>query len=260
MSLKIVTNETEIAESIIKGEYNGDLPKGKKVFIVAKYYCNNTDKKDDEINKILHELLKSMSDFYVWEMNNSYVDKVIRNAKTLKMIDISHIDIYESEIEQIRKVKDLTKEKVLFSYLIHAKIRYLMNENTNGWVVDSSKDVFEAVGLKYTLQRREKIVSELISLGYLTPSKSIKKISNQVNFISLTGKLFYRIEKFKQLGIQYEKIMGISDVIECEKCGDLVRKKGKNMRFCKSCAEKSNVEKTRIRVEKHRKATKCNDF
>jgi hypothetical protein len=165
-----VINETKIAEEILSGNYNGNLSKGKQTFLLAKYYTHKTQKKDGEIKELIHKHLKSLSDFYVWEMNNSYVEKVVRNAKKSKLIDINNVTIYESEIEQIRKIKDLNKEKVLFSYLIHAKIKYLMNEDTNGWVSNCSKDVFDAVGVNLTLQKREKIVSELINNGYLTTS------------------------------------------------------------------------------------------
>lgn len=41
-------------------------------------------------------------------------------------------------------------------------------------------------------------------------------------------------------------------MIECESCGVLVKKKGKNTRYCGICSKEVELEKTRIRVEKYR--------
>ena len=67
----------------------------------------------------------------------------------------------------------------------------------------------------------------------------------------------FHLQAFKTLYmVQYEKIMGISDVIECEKCGDLVRKKSNKMRYCKECAKEVYSEQSRQKALKYYHKTK----
>ena len=144
--------------------------------------------------------------------------------------------------EQIRKVKNLIKEKVLFSYLVHAKINYQIKELTNGWVRDSSKDIFYSVGINYTSKRRELIIKDLITDGYLTTTKSIDNTTKQVCFMALTGKLSVKIDNFEQLGLQYESLVGICDIIECERCNQLIKKINNKIKYCKKCVKDIQLE------------------
>jgi hypothetical protein len=108
---------------------------------------------------------------------------------------------------------------------------------TNGWVRDSSKDIFYSVGINYTSKRRELIIKDLITDGYLTTTKSIDNTTKQDCFMALTGKLSIKIDNFEQLGLQYESLMGISETVECERCGDLTRKKKNVQKYCYDCSK-----------------------
>lgn len=240
MSLQIITNEVKVAERILDGSYDKPINKHTKIFTLAKYYLHHNQESVEDTIKHIHNYLRDSSDKYIWEMNNDYVSSTVRKASQSPLIKIDSVEIYESEIEQIRKVKNLIKEKVLFSYLIHAKINYQIKELTNGWVRDSSKDIFYSVGINYTSKRRELIIRDLINDGYLTTTKSVDNTTKQVCFMALTGKLSVKIDNFEQLGLQYESLMGICETVECSGCGKLVRKinkKATSVRYCKSCAD-----------------------
>lgn len=237
MNLQIITNEVKVAEKILDGSYGKPINKHTKIFTLAKYYLHHKQETVDDTIYHIHNYLRESSDKYIWEMNDDYVSSVVKKAYQSPLIKIDSVEIYESEIEQIRKVKNLIKEKVLFSYLVHAKINYQIKELTNGWVRDSSKDIFYSVGINYTSKRRELIIKDLITDGYLTTTKSIDNTTKQVCFMALTGKLSIEIDNFEQLGLQYESLTGICEVIECENCGKLIRRKNNKIRYCKDCAE-----------------------
>jgi hypothetical protein len=193
--------------------------------------------------------MSKLSDMYIWEMNNDYIRKTVSKAMQCDLIDVRGVTVYESEIEQIRKAKNLTQEKVLFSYLIYAKVKYKIKEETNGWVNNQSKDVFRSVGVNYTSKRRDLIEKQLIDVGYFNLSKSVDNNSKQVNYMSLTGKVFCEIVNFEQLGEQYEMLMGVSDFVECEVCRKLTRKKSNksnSLKYCKECAQS---EHKKIKLE-----------
>lgn len=244
MNLRIITNEVIVAESILDGSYDGKLSKGKIVFLLAKYYLHHCNMDDVKVRENLHGYMGSVTDFYIWEMNDDYIRSVTRKASKSKLVEINKVIIYESEIEQIRKAKNLIQEKVLFSYLVHAKIKYKIKEETNGWVNNTSKEIFDSVGINYTSKRRSFIEKELIDKGYLTPTVSLKNNTKQVNYMSLTGKVFYEITNFEQLDLQYEMITGVSEVINCEVCSCLIRKKSNKTKYCKPCGRVVNIEKT----------------
>jgi len=236
MNLQIITNEVKVAEKILDGSYEKPINKHTKIFTLAKYYLHHKQESVEDTICHIHNYLRESSDKYIWEMNNDYVSSTVKKAYQSPLIRIDSVEIYESEIEQIRKVKNLIKEKVLFSYLIHAKINYQIKELTNGWVRDSSKDIFYSVGINYTSKRRELIIKDLITDGYLTTTKSIDNTTKQVCFMALTGKLSVKIDNFEQLGLQYESLMGICEVVECSDCKKLIRKNNNKTIRCKNCA------------------------
>jgi hypothetical protein len=252
MGLQIVTNEVKMAEQILNGTYSKKLSKGKIVFLLAKYYIHHLCKELDSVAELLHAYMKSVTDVYVWEMNDDYIRKTIISASKHNLIKVDSIVIYESEIEQIRKAKNLNHEKVLFSYLVYAKVKYQIKEDTSGWVNNTSKDVFHSVGVNYTLRKRDMVSNELIKGGYLIPSKTVSNNSVQVAYLALTGKEFYRVVNFEQLGEQYEMMVGVGEFIECEVCSKLARKTGRNIKYCKPCSSYVEAENTRLRVKKHR--------
>jgi hypothetical protein len=249
MGLQIVTNEVKMAEQIISGTYNKKLSKGKIVFLLAKYYIHHLCKDLDSVAELLHAYMRSVTDVYVWEMNDDYIKKTIVSASKHDLVKVDSVVIYESEIEQIRKAKNLTQEKVLFSYLVYAKVKYQIKEDTNGWVNNTSKDVFHSVGVNYTLRKRDMVSNELIKGGYLIPSKTVSNNSVQVAYLALTGKEFYKVVKFEQLGEQYEMMVGVGEFIECEVCSKLARKrssKSNSLKYCNACQKDVQLELDRV--------------
>lgn len=242
MILFIVTNELQVAEDLINGTYYGALNKRSRIVILAKYYIHISKIKNKEVEMLLHEYSSKDSKMYVWEMNDSFIKSCIRQAKSSGIVSVPYVEIYESEIEQIRKAKNLIKEKILFSFLVHAKVRYSMNEKTNAWVVDNSIDIFKSVEINYTSQRREMLISELVSDCYISLSGSVDKNSRKVEYMALSGKVFARIINFNQLGLQYESLMGISDIVECEACKKLTIRKSNRVKYCRDCYNKSHKQ------------------
>jgi len=212
------------------------------MFLFAKYYLHHKNESEENVINRLHEHVAKLSDIYIWEMNNDYIKKTVARAKQYDLINIDKITIYESEIEQIRKAKNLTQEKVLFSYLVHAKIKYKIKEETNGWVSNPSKEVFKSVGINYTSKRRDLIEKQLIDTGYFNLSRGVDNNSKQVNYMSLTGKVFCEINNFNQLGEQYEILMGVNEYIKCASCNKLIIKKSNKNKYCVECAYENHKE------------------
>ena len=53
---------------------------------------------------------------------------------------------------------------------------------------------------------------------------------------------------FENCGLYFDMCIG-ENIIECEECGKLIRRKGKNKRYCNRCA-KASLQKNRVEINR----------
>lgn len=246
MSLQKVINEITVATQLIDGTYKGrPLSEHKSIFIIAKYLIHVDKKKEYEAVDSIHSFLAKNKKSYIWEKKDSYIRKLVRTASKSKIIEINEVVIYRDEINKIRTLNNLIKEKVLFSFLIYAKVKNKTSPNSNGWISDDSKDIFKDANVNYSLKKRSIVINELVKLGLVELKRTIDDNSRRITFMRNNGEVYCVVNDIREFGLTYEHLMGISDIMVCSECGRKVRKKNNKTRYCESCARDVKLENDR---------------
>ena len=118
----VILKETDILRNALNGEMESKPMTTLR--ILAKYYFNNGDKKEeveDKLNKYMKENYKSYSPSK-WKDLISQLVKSVEKYKTYKMIDVDEVNITENEWFSITSLNDKQVEKLAFILLVYCKI------------------------------------------------------------------------------------------------------------------------------------------
>lgn len=233
----IVLNEKDYA---IEHLESGDV--GEKPFftlsMIAKYYYHCLGYKKSKINKLLNEFMQKnyfgyQNDKLTWEET---IDKIVRNVNKYELLELAGVSITESELEKIATLDNPEKERVMFTILCLAKLGQLRNPNSDGWVNESTKDIFKMARVSSKRFDRELCIGELADDGFLELPLRNANNSVRVTFIDNEGEQKLLVSDFRELGYEYLKYKG-GNFIRCAECGILTRgNKNGTKRYCKDCS------------------------
>ncbi|SCX77603.1 hypothetical protein [Ruminococcus sp. YE282] len=232
----IVLNEKDYA---IEHLESGDV--GEKPFftlsMIAKYYYHCLGYKKSKINKLLNEFMQKnyfgyQNDKLTWEET---IDKIVRNVNRYELLELAGVSITESELEKIATLDNPEKERVMFTILCLAKLGQLRNPNSDGWVNESTKDIFKMARVSSKRFDRELCIGELTDNGFLELPLRNANNSVRVTFIDNEGEQKLLVSDFRELGYEYLKYKG-GNFIRCAECGILTRgNKYGNKKYCNNC-------------------------
>lgn len=253
--MREIFNELEFAKKIINGVDDDKIKKinqHNKLSLMAKYYLYHEHLNEDDTKEKLKNYMENNTKNFIWERSDSYLTKIVKTSLKYKPFVVENVEIYREEIEYIRSIKDLKREKVLFSFLIFSKINQIRKHSNKFYVNQDSKDIFEIIEFKDIQQRRELLIADLVNFGALELTTTVDNNSRVVNFAKREGELFCNISEFEKIGFQYEELMGICKTKRCEECGTLIRiTNGRPNQYCFKCARDKQLESKR----KHWKKT-----
>lgn len=246
--MREIFNELEFAKKIINGVEDDKIKKinqNTKLSLMAKCYLHHENLSEDDTKEKLKNYMKNNTKNFIWERSDSYLTKLVKTSSKYKPFVVEDVEIYKEEIEYIRSIKDLKREKVLFSFLIFSKINQIRNYNDKFYVNQDSKDIFEIIEFKDIQQRRELLIADLVKFGALELTTTVDNNSRVVNFAKREGELFCKISEFEKIGFQYEELMGICKTKRCEECGTLIRANNNKNKYCKKCANEQEKQRKR---------------
>jgi len=261
--LQLIANERDIAEKLLNGN-NCGLTQGKQLYILSKYYYNTLPEKyhdekgketslKNRVKENLHSYLREKSiNNYIWEMKEPFLRKVVKDTEGSELIEVESVPIYSEEIELIRNIGNIDKEKFLFTMLSESKLKAKIRNKGEYWSNLDSNEICKLANIKKSKPIREKYINEFVNNELIKIVNRVDKIDRQLIFVG-GNELLFEVNSFKDFGLQYEKfVLGNEKIKECEECGDLIYRKASADKYCMKCKQEKYLNR-HIKYNKTRK-------
>lgn len=232
----IILDEKEYAEECLRCGIIDPKPY-TTLMVLAKYYYHYLGYRKKRIQLNLTQFLE---DYYpAYRLRKESWDKTIERisskVKKYSLYRNSGVGITKSELDRIARLGNEKQERIAFTLLCIAKLNYLRNEVSNGWVNTPEKEVFEIAGVSCTSGERSDYIGDLHIAGVVEFAKKNTNLSLRIPFINQTDEEVVFISDFRALGNEYMKING-GNYIRCHCCGILIKgNKNGTRKYCDNC-------------------------
>ncbi len=220
--------------------------------IIAKYYYFDCGYKKKKIKEMLTEFLSNNLITYhkeekVWIEN---IEKIVNKVNKQKLYEISGVKITKPEIEKIQILQNKLLEKLAFTMLCIAKFHNIKNENNNGWVTTSGKELLDFANINCPQSRLNIHINKLYEAGLLDLPLRCDNTNCRINFIDNDGDEELFVSDFRNLGFEYLLYCG-ENYIRCAECGALTKgNKNGTKKYCSKCNSYSKLGfKTRYCID-----------
>jgi hypothetical protein len=253
--LPIVFNEYEYAKSLLETKitviYQRDLN-----FLAKLWDYENCP--PSEIRKNLIDFCLKNDPYFNMIQNRLKLKRAISHAKRYKLRFPDFIEISRSELDLIKSINNYKYEKIIFCMLVCGK--YFKTHPANKIVKDyiyremlfnnqKIKDIFRIADIRMTIEEWNKAKHELTLMCVLAPTiTNANKFG--LGFKEDDSECVMTINDFRNIIGYYQEYCGES-MINCEKCGVLMTKKGHNHKYCPCCWEKEQKELWRKNSKKY---------
>lgn len=183
------------------------------------------------------------------------LEKYAGSADKYPLCQCKGIWITENEIKRIEKIGDKVLERLAFTLLCLAKFRNFRNPDNHNWVSYSNGEIYSMACINTTAFDKDMKLNRLRELGFIEYAKKVNNLSIQILYIDENSERKLFLSDFRKLGYEWRIYKGES-YIRCAQCGILTKKRRGTTKYCATCRKKSDSEKTRLRVARHRE--KCN--
>ena len=243
----IVLNEKACAEYALENLILGSKPT-ETLGRVARYYYSIGYKKK-EIGSLLEDFMLKCDptiNIVKWQAT---IDKQVNSADKYELIDISGVEITQSEIDKIQQIEGKLLQRLMFTMLCLAKYGNAINPNNNNWVNRKDKEIFSLANITLTTKRQSLLINDLWTMQYIGYSRVVDNININVKIVDNESPTVLYISDFRNLGNQYMRYCG-EKYIECECCGKVVKEKHGKQRDCTECATEIDRQKSLERYYK----------
>lgn len=238
-----------------------DLPMGYFITLIAKYYLS--DEIDTEsLSKIVKEkLLEFNLDNY---QEYKYHNKIMKVCTSLfdgsidkNFREQEYIPIYENELKLIESLPNDRQKKLMFTFFSLA--RYM---DCDGWINKKTSkgisEVFKLANVTLTSDKRNELLHELYSNGYISLGKKVDNLNIKVQ-LDDSGEVVYKLKEFNNIGNQYIGNFK-KGYKQCKCCGKKIRIKSDkdySTKYCDKCSYEKHKEINRNSMKKARETEKC---
>jgi hypothetical protein len=237
----IFSNENQY-NNLIKNGFE-KFPNKRDLTILCEFWTKKGVKFDNLLESMISFCKKWNQQFNYVKSENLLLGVLNSFQKFLKYNDKfefnSKIYIFQEEIDEIKKIKDVKLQKIAFIMVCLAKWRCSnIDEYNKAFIYLNSsssiklKDIFAYAKVKATSKEQENSLHELNSIGFIN--------------VQLKPLLKYFIPEIKKSG----KIILSFDINDnmidnwlnitlphCQKCGKPFEKNGNKQKYCKECAK-----------------------
>lgn len=255
----MIMNEKERVESLLK---MGDFSSSDyhEVRLIIRYYISELKMsiREEILEKIKIFLEEKMTDYYEWEWEDkleSIIKEELRNQTPIT--SIGSIYVTHEEIDIIRKLKNQTQRKLLFTLIMYARYNALKRGIETEWAsAPNQQDIFKSANINHlTVLKQNLVVKELLDMELISQSKHMRKLNLKVNCLYNEGSIAFWVTSFEDMGNLIEDYINFNynGYKKCEVCGKLYKPKAKDTRskYCTSC--KKEVQK---KIDKEYRAKK----
>ena len=235
----IILNENEYAAKMVN-----ECSLGKKPFetmrLVARYYLDSGHK-PAEVRKMLDTFLLSCDPSTSLPKWSDMIDAALSKARQNLAVKIESINITEPEIQRILNIESKQAQRLAFTLLCLAKYWIAVTPKADGWVNSRDSEIMAMANIKTSIKRQSAIYHLLNSIGYIQFSKRVDNTNVKVCFFE-EGKVALSITDFRNLGNQFNNYCGEPGYIKCQVCGLMIKKTGRQQKYCKACAAEMQLK------------------
>ena len=251
--LGLILNEKRVADEIIVNNNMIESPYNCINILIKYYYLkDNSVTKLDLLYKILNNLDRCMGDNYkksYWEdAVTKKIDSFFKSIRkygdeNVKLSEIDKINITKEEVCRIKEVEDKKIQRVMFIMLVYSKVTNKLNSNDSYWFNQSITNIMKESRIA-NKDEKTSILYYLNSNGYITDNARIDRIGFRVNYAYEESENEIVITDFDEC-IHYWLMYLGEKWKRCSECGKWVKLTNNRVKYCKACAKKINIEKTK---------------
>lgn len=244
-------NEQSAVENMIKMH----IVDNDNIFVTIKdlarynYFVNQMDSEDSykSILKYLQNYGQNVNEENVYQM----IDGCIRRANKHPFKQVDEICITKSELDFIKALNDIKKEKVAFVLLASAKY-YDVIRNTNYCTsYMKNSDICKLARVVIPVSDRNIFMQFAYDCGVLSRHSRAASTEKKVLFVSQdeNDEIILRLKEndFKDLAYTYLAYKTPHQFRRCVVCNCWIKQDSKDRRLCKECSDKGIEEKNTIK-------------
>lgn len=243
----ILNEKKYIREILISGNKPDNISNGYLITLTAKYYFD----KDKGLDVLIDTVKKKMLEFNIEGYQEyRYANKIKKTCLELYELEsnnifreLEYVPIYEKELKVVESLPNDRQKKFMFT--LFAIARYM---NCEGWInkKDSKgiSEVFKLANVSLTTDKRNELLYELHSNGYIHFGKKVNNLNIRVDLGDTDDTIVYKVTQFENIGNQYIGNFK-KGYKQCKCCGKKIKDTGNKKMYCVKCAEKKHLESDR---------------
>jgi hypothetical protein len=199
-------------------------------------------KKEDNYDAILSYMIKNCNDFYE-EKYFKIIYRNIASAKKYKFRDVSPVKITRTEMDKIKSLNDIRKEKISFVLLAIAKYYNNVSSDNNGRMYISMTDLFKLSRVAIPCKERASYLHFAYQDGILIEHMMVGTNLKIVGFVDDSSEVVMELgeDDYKELAYAYLNYKN-GGYKHCKACGRLFKmhKSAPGRLYCKECGQKED--------------------
>lgn len=251
MKMNFLFNEKSAIENMIKMHFvdNDNVFTTIRDLARYNYFVNQMDKDDNYKNilKYLQSYGKNINEEDVYQL----IDDCIQRAKKYPFRQAEEVGITKSELEFIKNLNNIKKEKITFVLLASAKYYDMIRGTHYCTAYMKNSDICKLARVTIPVSDRNVFMQFAYDEGVLFRHSRAASIEKKVLFVSQNenDEIILRLKEndFKDLAYTYLAYKIPRQFRRCVVCGGWIRKDSRDRRACKNCANKDMEEKSTIK-------------
>ncbi len=159
----------------------------------------------------------------------------------LKLHAVEQAGVTEGELDAIRSLDHVEREKFAFSLLVHCKIANQLRDANANWI-EADKDVYDDSLLVLPAKEKRLLIHHLAGCGMLRLPSGISSRKVQLNYVDHQGEPIIVLREFTDFVYHYLKWRGDNRIIECVRCTRLLQRTSNRSKYCRPCAHEVQRE------------------
>jgi len=232
----VVFNEALHAQEVIRTSDLGSYPY-QALVCIARYYISlgfNVDTIRERVNTLYN---RGIDCGYI-----DIADSVMKEAGKRALADIRFLPVTAGELETIRGLDGVRRQRVAFALLVIAKYQNVLYSQNHNWVNFRHRDIFAMANVKVSVRDQYLLLNDLKTLGLIKYNRRVDNLDVRVLYTDDEGPVAMEIYDMRNLGYQYMRCQGGS-FLECKSCGAVVPRKSPRQMYCADCAKLENAKR-----------------
>jgi len=232
----VIFDEAQYAQEVIRTFDLGSAPY-QALVCVARYYSS--------LGFEANTIRERVNALYNMGLDRGFIDiadSVLKEAGKRELADIRFLSVTATELETVRGIDGLRRQRVVFALLVIAKYQNALNERNHDWVNFRHKDIFAMANVKVSVRDQYLLLNDLKTLGLIKYNRRVDNLDVRVLYTNDTGPAAMEIYDMRNLGYQYMRSQGGS-FLECKSCGAVVPRKSPRQLYCADCARLESAKR-----------------